>query len=192
MRQVHMPAYTSQKAVVWLPKAKATRRKHCKYCGELFEPDPRTKGKQQYCSKAACQIKRQRLNESIWRLRNPDCLQEQYERTRLWYKARPDYSRQRRAANPKLAKENREQTRERMQKVRAKKVFDKSKSILTQLIGDKADKCYLTHRSKWLLVRLTKASLLSKPGSLWDNRKRFKQVANCLPKDRLYDMSGMF
>ncbi len=186
---------TSQSAITRLPACLAgrqARRKHCKYCGELFEPDPRTKGKQRYCSKDTCQSKRQRLNETAWRLRNPDCLQEQYERTRLWYKARPDYSRQRRAANPKLAKENREQTRERMQKVRAKKVFDKSKSILTQLIGDKADKCYLTHRSKWLLVRLTKASLLSKPGSLWDNRKRFKQVANCLPKDRLYDMSGMF
>lgn len=178
MRQAHTPAHT--------------RRKHCPYCGALFEPDPRTKSKQRYCSKAVCQTQRQRQNELDWRTRNPDCLAEQYKQSRLWHKARPDYNRQRRTANPKFAQENRDQTRIRMQTIRGKRMFDKSKSILTQLVGDKPDKCYLAQRSKWLMVRLTKASLLSKPGSVWDNRKQLERVANCLPKGRLYELSGIF
>lgn len=169
-----------------------TRRKRCCYCDELFSPDLRTKGSQRYCSKSACQSKRQRLNEKSWRIRNPDCLAEQYKQTRLWYKAHPDYSRQRREKTPELLQENRSQTKTRMRKIRGKQMFDKSKVILTQLVGGKSDKCYLTHRPKWLMVRLTKASLLSKPGSLWDNRKNFKQVDNCLPKGRLYDVSAVF
>ena len=192
MRQAHKQLQTSPKAEVWLPVAKTTRQKRCLCCGELFNPNPRSKGKQRYCSKAACQARRQRQNESAWRLKNPDCLQEQYERSRLWHKARPGYSRQRRALNPRLLQENRNQTKTRMQKIRVKKMFDKSKVILTQLVGSKSYKCYLAHRSRWLMVRLTKASLLSKAGSLWDNRKQFKQVNNCLPRGRLYDMSGMF
>ena len=168
------------------------RRKRCLCCKELFEPDPRTKGKQRYCSRNACQTKRQRQNESDWRIKNPDCLAEQYKQTRLWNKARPDYSRQRRKKSPQIEQQNRDQTKLRMRKKRGKDMFDKSKVILTQLVGGKSDKCYLAHRSKWLLVRLTKASLLSKRGSLWDNRKQFKQVNNCLPRGRLYDIAGVF
>ena len=192
MRQADQSSHTSRKAVLWLPITKATRRKHCKYCGELFEPDPRTKGKQRYCSKTACQSKRQRLNELTWRLNNPDCLQEQYERSRLWYRARPNYSRQRRTVNPRLLQENRSQTRIRMRKIRTKELFDKSKSILTQLAGGKEDKYYLTQGHKWLLVRLTKASLLSRAGIACDNRRRFKQVTNFLPQGRLYELSSVF
>lgn len=169
-----------------------TRQRRCLCCAELFEPDPRTKGKQRYCSKTACQTKRQRKNESSWRKRNPECLAEQYQRTRLWYKAHPDYSQQRRRNNPVLLEQNRCQTRLRMKKIRGEELFDKSKVILTQLIGAKVDKCYLARRSRWLLARLTKASPLLKPCSLWDNRKTFKQVDNCLPRGRFYELSGVF
>ena len=192
MRQANQSSHTSQKAVVWLPIAKAIRRRRCLSCEDLFDPDPRTKGKQRYCSKEACQTKRQRQNESAWRLNNPDCLQEQYERSRLWYKARPDYSRQRRAANPQVLQKNRVQTKIRMRKIRARGLFDKSKSILTQLAGGKEDKYYLTQGYKWLLVRLTKASLLSKAGLLCDNHRRFKRVAKYLPQGRLYELSSVF
>jgi len=185
MRQANQSSHTC------LP-VRQIRRKRCLCCKELFEPDPRTKGKQRYCSKSACQAKRQRQNESDWRIKNPECLAEQYKQTRLWYKAHPDYSRQRRTENPEVRQQNCDQTKLRMRKIRGKELFDKSKVILTQLVGGKSDKCYLAHRSKWLLVRLTKASLLSKRGSLWDNRKQFKQVNNCLPRGRLYDIAGVF
>ncbi len=170
-------------------KPKRQRQKRCKCCQELFQPDARTKGKQKYCSKHECQCKRQRQNEKDWRKRNPECVEYQYEQIRQWNKAHPDYSRQRRAQNSQLLKHNRDQTQNRMQKMRAKLVFDKSKVILTQVVGMKPDKCYLARGSRWLHVRLTKASPLSKRGSLWDNRNMCKRVANRLPKSRLYDLT---
>lgn len=128
-------------------KPKRHRQKRCKRCGELFQPNARTKGKQQYCSKPECQATRQRKNEKDWRKRNPDCVEYQYQQTRQWNKTHPDYSRRRRAQNPQLLKHNRNQTRNRMQEIRAKLMFDKSKVILTQLIGGKSDRCYLTRGS---------------------------------------------
>ena len=100
-----------------------------------------------------------------------------------------EYSRQRRNATASLLRKNRIQTKFRMRKLRAKKLFDKSKVILTQLVGSKSDKCYLTRGGKGLYVCLTKASPLSKRGSLGDNRSRFKRITNRLPRGRLYDLS---
>jgi hypothetical protein len=165
------------------------RQKRCKHCRELYQPDARTKGKQQYCSKPECQTVRQRKNEKDWRDRNSDCLTYQQEQSRQWNRTHPDYSQKRRADDPELLKHNRDQSRLRMQKIRSKRMFDKSKVILTQVVGGKVDKCYLTRGSRWLHVRLTKASLLSKRGSLGDNRSLCKRVANQLPRGRLYDLS---
>lgn len=170
-------------------KAVIKRRKHCKCCEELFTPDARTKGKQQYCSKPQCQTVRQRQNEKDWRRRNPDCVEYQYQQTRRWNKAHPDYSRKRRSKDSQLSTRNCNQTCQRMRKIRAKRAFDKSKVILMQVLGGKADKCYLTRGGKGLYVCLTKASPLSRRGSLGDNRSRFKRITNRLPRGRLYDLS---
>ncbi len=168
------------------------KRKRCLFCRRLFHADPRTKGKQRYCSGKECQTARQRKNELDWRERNPDCMEEQREQTREWYRDHPDYSGQRRAANQELFLKNRKNTKIRMRKLRGKKMFDKSKSILTQLVGNKGERCYLMYGKRWLVARLTKASPLSKPGSFWDNRKSLKCIANRLPAGKLYDLSGVF
>lgn len=168
------------------------RQKRCPVCHNLFQPDPRTKGKQRYCSAKDCQRKRQRQNEKDWRIRNPECVQLQQEQSRQWHKTHPDYSRQRRVNNPNLLKHNREQTLRRMRKLRARKLFDKSKLILTQLTGNKENKCYLTKGLKWLHIRLTKASLLSRGVNIRDNPLKYKRVSNRLPRDELYDLSGIF
>lgn len=118
-------------------KPSRRRQKRCKACRKLFQPDPRTKGKQRYCSRTACQTQRQRHNEKEWRVRNPECVELQQEQSRRWQKARPDYSRKRRSEDPQLLKHNRGETCKRMRKIRAKKLFDKSKLILTQLAGNK-------------------------------------------------------
>ena len=170
-------------------KPKRHRQKRCKCCRELFQPDPRTKGQQKYCSTPKCQAVRQRQNEKNWRTRNPDCLDYQREQSRQWHRNHPDYIRERRTADPELLANNRDQTRVRMQKVRHKRAFDKSKVILTQLVGSKTDKCYLTRGGKGLYVCLTKASPLSRRGSLGDNRRKFKRIINRLPRGRLYDLS---
>jgi len=173
-------------------KPSRTRQKRCRWCGALFEPDPRTKGRQRYCSKSICQTKRQRLNETAWRIKNPDCLNYQREKSRLWHKAHPEYNHLRRLENPFILQRNRNQTRLRMRIIRGQKLFDKSKVILTELVERQADKCYLTQGSGWLMVRLTKASPLSKLICMSDNRVRLKRVVNRLPRGHLYDLSGIF
>ena len=176
-------------ACVMQAKPFRPRRKHCVSCRELFDPDPRSKDKQHYCSKTDCQTIRQRRNEKDWRKRNPDCVAHHAQK---WRKNHPDYNRQRRAHHPELLPGNREQTSLRMQKLRGKRMCEKSKSIVTELTGAKADKCYLTQGGRGLYVRLTKASPLSKSGSIGDNRHQLKRVVNRLPRGRLYALSTMF
>ena len=172
-------------------KLSYTRRIHCQCCEELFTPSPRTKGRQRYCSKPVCQTKRQRQNESAWRIKNPDCLDYQREQSRSWHKARPDYSRKRRLKYPRLLVKNRNDTRLRIRKIRSQRLFDKSKVMLTQLVERQADKCYLTYGYRWLMVRLTKASPLSRLPFIGDNRSRLKRAVNRLPRGHLYDLSGI-
>ncbi len=168
------------------------KRKRCQCCKELFYTDPRTKGKQEYCSKKECQKKRQRKNESDWRKRNRDCFLDQYKQSRQWHKDHPGYSKKKRAADPVLLDKNRQGTKIRMRKIRGKKMFDKSKVIMTQLAGTKEKNCYLTQGKTWLIVRLTKASLLLKSGSLPDNHRNFKFTSDRIDFGRLYDISGVF
>ena len=109
----------------------------------------------------------------------------------LW--ARPEYSKQRRADDPDLVRRNLEFTRESMRRQREQSMFDKSKSIITQVIGNKGTYCYLSRGGKWLLARLTKASPFTQRGSLVHNRGQFRRIENHqarLPAGRLYDLSG--
>lgn len=168
-----------------------SRAKHCFYCKTLFDPDPRTKGYQRYCSRPTCQTHRQRKNERDWRVKNPDCLAEQRKQTSEWHRAHPQYSRNRRQESPKLLRHNRECTQERMRRRRAQGVFDKSKSILTQVVGVQQHDCYLTRGHGWLMVRLTKASPLSKRGLFGYDPSPVRWVPNRLPRGRLYDVSGV-
>lgn len=166
------------------------RRKRCLLCKELFDPDPRTQGKQQFCFRDVCQSYRQRQNEKHWRNQNPESRQEQ---NRKWQQKHRDYSRQRREAKPEVKEKNRKDTRIRMENLRYRILFDKSKSIMTQVIGGNMDKCYLTHGKKWLVLRLTRASPLSKPVFIKHNRRRFdKRITRQLPKGRVYDLGGIF
>jgi len=86
---------------------------------------------------------------------------------------------------------NRDDTRTRMRKIRSQRMFDKSKVMLTELTDRQADKCYLTHGYRWLMVRLTKASPLSRLPFMGDNRLRLKRAVNRLPRGGLYDLSGI-
>jgi hypothetical protein len=173
-------------------KPTRARRKRCVWCQTLFKPDPRSKGRQKYCSKPECQRKRQRQNERQWRLSNPECLAYQRQQSRQWHRTRPDYSRQRRAQNPEVVEQNRGQSRLRMQRIREQRLFDKSKVILTQLTGGKSDACYLTPRCRWLMVRLTKASPFSKWFRSRDNRPYAKRLSKRSAINRFYEVPDVF
>lgn len=166
-------------------KKPTKRRKRCLCCGDLFEPDYRTKGKQRYCGKKECQQVRQRKNEKDWRKRNPEI---QLIWVRLWNKRHSEYSGNRRDKNPDIAQANRMQTKVRMQKIRDIRAFDKSKLILAQLNKNKGDKCYLA-RGGQIILCLTKARSFTKNGFMAHNRTRLTSVSNRLPKGRLYDVS---
>jgi len=56
-----------------------------------------------------------------------------------------------------------------MRRKRQKHMFDKTNSILTELVGNKQDKCFLTKGRRWLLVGLTKQTRLRKAKYLWQN-----------------------
>jgi hypothetical protein len=88
-----------------------------------------------------------------------------------------------------LLEHNRRQTRQRMRKLRGRKRFDKTKSILTQLTQGQGDKCYLTRGMQWLHVRLTKPSRWSRGKALWENALRLKPQVTELRKAKVYDIS---
>ena len=166
------------------------KRKRCPHCLCLFEPEPRAKNRQTYCSKPSCQKKRQRLNERAWRMNNPDSLAYQQGLSRAWHRAHPDYSRKRRAADPTLVLRNRRKTREWMRDFRFLSLFDKSKAMITQLVGRGNQKCCLVW-GRWLLLRLTKASPLSRPWRVRHTGKKLKQMPHPLSRGRPYDLSGL-
>jgi len=115
------------------------------------------------------------------------------QKSREWHREHPQYSSERRSKDPDLARRNCEFTRERMRRHRENILFDKSKSILTQLVGNTATSCYLSRSAGWLFLCLPKARSLFRRGCLGHNRGQFRRIENHqarLPAGRLYDLSG--
>lgn len=164
------------------------KRKRCLTCRALFRPDPRLKGKHRYCSKPECQRKRQRANEDDWLRRHAECREYKRDQTKAWWKAHPDYSKLRRQKSPVLLKLNRRQSCERMRERRLKRWFDKTKSILMELMDRQGDKCYLERSGEWLHLRLTKPSRW-RWLDLSEDNARLVNRPNRLRKGRLYDLS---
>jgi hypothetical protein len=86
---------------------------------------------------------------------------------------------------------NRLGTKRRMKVLRAQKVFDKTKSIVTQVVGSKADKCLLNSRG-WVHMRLTKQSRLKRLPSICQTlgQPLFERPMDF--KGNLYDLSGVW
>jgi hypothetical protein len=169
------------------------RRKRCLHCKDLFDPNPRAHHKQCYCSAVECQRVRQRANEKNWRKRNPECVAYQQQQSRAWNKKHPEYSKKRRKENPVLARRNKEFTQKRMRRLRAQMLFDKSKLILLQLLGNTDTSCYLSRNAGWLFLRLTKTRSFLKRDCLRHNCVKFKRIKSRmarLPTGALYDLSN--
>ena len=167
------------------------RRRRCRICRELFESDHRLELRQYACSKTACQKTRQSRNVRDWYRRNPTCEEYRQGLTRQWFRDRPRYSQQRRSTDPSLLSQNRFKTKQRMKVLRAQKVFDKTKSIVTQLLGVQLDKCLLNSRG-WMHMRLTKQSRLKRIPGICQNLGQSLSSTQMNFKGRLYDLSGLF
>ncbi len=101
---------------------KKRRRKRCRFCCELFTPDPRLKGKQYACSAPQCQLERKRAKQRRWVGRNPGYFKRRYDNTKEWLRSHPGYAAQYRRDHPdQVERDNaaRKKRHERAKSVRA-------------------------------------------------------------------------
>jgi hypothetical protein len=81
----------------------ATKRK-CQYCKTFFAPDPRSAGRQRYCSKPACRQASKAASQRRWyhKPHNRDyfCGPIHVDRVRQWRQAHPGYWRHQGSRTP--------------------------------------------------------------------------------------------
>lgn len=145
------------------------RKRSCRACHKKFYPDYRQKKHQQHCSAVSCQTTRRSQNVQDWYLKNPDCLRYQRDLTRAWFRERPDYQGVYRNTHPSIVCKNRLDSKTRMRRKRGQILFDKTNSMFSQLLRDKADKCYLNIRSRWVHLRLIKQTRYTRYGVICQN-----------------------
>jgi len=77
-----------------------TRRRKCRHCGQLYEPDPRDRYHQRYCSQPACRQASKTVSQQCWRAspKGRDYFQGHANQLRVqaWRKAHPGSWRKRR------------------------------------------------------------------------------------------------
>jgi hypothetical protein len=76
------------------------RRRKCRHCGQLYEPDPRNRYHQRYCRQADCRKASKAASQVRWlaRGKNPGYFSSpiHVQRVRDWRKAHPGYWKKRR------------------------------------------------------------------------------------------------
>ena len=72
-----------------------SRRRKCRHCGQLFQPDPRNRYHQRYCSAEACHRASKAASQRRWlrKAKNRDYFRgpENVERVRQWRATHPGY-----------------------------------------------------------------------------------------------------
>lgn len=92
----------------------------CPYCGRYFEPIPGKGGRQKTCGELECHARHRRLIDRQWYLDNPDSRRLRDEKVRD-RRREEGYWKAYVAGHPEYARCNREQTRERMRALRARR-----------------------------------------------------------------------
>ena len=71
------------------------RRRRCLCCQKLFGRDPRSRGRQRYCSEALCRTASKQASQRRWlgKAENHDyfCGQQHVKRVQAWREANPGY-----------------------------------------------------------------------------------------------------
>lgn len=93
------------------------RGRHCRYCKQIFQPNP-YHPQQQVCSQAACQRRRRADYHRQKIASDPVYQQVCLESPRKWREAHPDYWKRYRQDHPHQVERNRQQQRARDQKRR--------------------------------------------------------------------------
>lgn len=78
----------------------STRRRKCRHCGQLYDPDPRNRYHQRYCGQPACRQASKAASQRRWRAspKGRDYFRGSANRLRVraWRQGHPGYWRQRR------------------------------------------------------------------------------------------------
>jgi hypothetical protein len=67
------------------------KRRRCRFCNQLFVPDPRLKGRQLACSAPDCQRQRKEAGQEQWLSRNPGYFEGRYPKVKAWLSSHPGY-----------------------------------------------------------------------------------------------------
>jgi hypothetical protein len=88
-------------------------KKRCASCTHWFKPNPKTKDRQHYCSKAACQKASKRAAQAQWIAKNPNYYKGHGRKAKIrsWAKDYPHYWKQWRLKHPEYAQRERERQR---------------------------------------------------------------------------------
>lgn len=170
---------------------KRRRQRTCRACHKKFYPDYRQRQHQRHCPGLSCQTIRRSQNIKDWYLKNPDCLKYQQELTRRWFKEHLHYQKTYRLNHPQKVCKNRQDAKTRMRRLRDKKVFDKTNSIMSQLIENKADKCYLNAQSGWVHLCLIKQTRYTKHLRLCQTPAKVTPRKALAFGTRLYDLGSL-
>jgi hypothetical protein len=91
------------------------RRRRCRFCSQLFLPDPRLKERQSACSSPDCQRQRKEAGQERWLARNPGYFDGRYPKIKAWLCSHPGYlARYRREHPEKVESDNQARKRRRM------------------------------------------------------------------------------
>lgn len=96
----------------------AKRRERCRFCGELFVPNPRVKSRQYACKREGCQKERHRQNCLVWNGEHREQSRGQYEVTARWLEDHPGYLAEYRREHEEAAEKHRRTERERLRRRR--------------------------------------------------------------------------
>ncbi len=111
------------------------RRRRCRFCGGLFVPSPRLKGRQYACGRVDCQKERHQQNCAAWNDTHRDQFQGRYPDTQAWLADRPGYLAAYRRAHPDVAEEHRRAERERLRRRRSAALDIQDSIQLQVLVG---------------------------------------------------------
>jgi hypothetical protein len=106
------------------------RKRCCRFCRELFTPDPRVGPRQVACSKPECQKARKKANQDDWVSRHPEYFRGRYPNTKRWLEDHPGYLAGYRESQPeRVARDNEERKRRREADARTRADIQDSISI---------------------------------------------------------------
>lgn len=83
------------------------RKKRCKCCHELYEPDPRTYRQQKTCKKERCRKQRKKKAVKAWKLKNPFSIKNNPIKQKRWRQRHPNYWKEWRSRHPGYVERNR-------------------------------------------------------------------------------------